>query len=82
MIDSENMFRGFIAIKYLPKNTVVNRIDMRYGIYFPQKKLSKWDECVLGPKNTYKGSSLFSLSEIKNIDTLNIKICWQIRSVS
>lgn len=82
-VRKENMFRGFIALKYLPKSNIVNRIDMRYGIYFPQKtKLSKWDECILSPNNLYKGSSLFSLNEIKSIDNLQIKICFQVRKVS
>eukprot|EP01084_Bolivina_argentea_P181178 312945_1 len=40
----ENVFRGFIAIKYLPKGHNINKVEMRYGLYFPQKeKLSNWE---------------------------------------
>mmetsp|Transcript_58229 Transcript_58229/g.92530 ORF Transcript_58229/g.92530 Transcript_58229/m.92530 type:complete len:165 (-) Transcript_58229:82-576(-) len=82
-VRKENMFRGFVAIKYLPKANVFQSIEMRYGLHFPQKpKLSKWDTCVLSPSNLYKGSSLFSLSEIKQFDALQIEICFQIRKVT
>jgi len=76
----EDMFRGFIATQSkLPKT--VSKIELKYGLQFVQLAYNKWDSCTLSNDQLYKGSSLFTLNKIQNIDTLNVRISFQIRSI-
>jgi len=76
----EDMFRGFIATQHkLPKS--VSKIELKYGLHFEQLHFDKWDSCTLTNSQLYKGSSLFKMQQLHNLDTLNVKIAFQVRAV-
>ena len=76
----EDMFRGFIATQCkLPKS--ISKIEIKYGLQFYQLSYDKWDSCILSNSQLYKGSSLFKMQQIQNIDMLNVKIAFQVRAI-
>merc|ERR1712013_767343 len=75
------MFGGFIATQknVMPSN--VSRIELRYGLYFAQLAIQKWDRCTLSNAQLYKGSSLFKMELLKGVETAHIEIAFHVMAV-